>query len=374
MAIASTVLLLGVVVLLIRVVFPATASRAQEDPVEPNPRLVEVVTFTPGSIPTEIRITGRVRALSRISVTSEVSGVVRAGDRPFRTGERFQEGDVLLALDETEARLDLQAQRSRFLSVVNGTLSTLQLDFPEAYAEWLAYADALNPEQSIPELPDMASPQLRRFMAARGVMDLYYTLRSGEHRLEKYVLRAPARGELLNAELSPGTFVQAGVPLGTFVGDRVELESFVSLGEVPFLRPGDAVQLYASSLGREMAGRVLRVGRNVDPQTQAVPVFITLDGADLPDGVYLEGRISGQVFDDAVALPRALLTRTHEVLIVEEGVAAYKQVEPLQFGPEFVVVRGLTASDQVIQLRTGSRALVGMRVEVSAVHEDSGAP
>jgi membrane fusion protein, multidrug efflux system len=373
-AIGSTVAVLLVVTLLMRVVFPAGSSRASDEPIEVAPREVEILTFTPGSVPSEVRITGRVRALERVTLASEVQGVVRGGARPFRTGVRFRAGEVLLELDDTEARLDLQAQRSRFLSAVNGTLSTLRLDFPEAYPAWLEFADELEPERALPELPTITDPQLRRFLASRGVMDLYFSVRSAEHRLTRFTLRAPIDGELMDADLAPGTTVQPGVPLATLVGSRVELESFVSLAEVPFLRPGDVVELEALPLGQRLTGRVSRVGSSVDPGTQAVPVFIALEGAAtlLPDGIYLEGRVAGQVFENAVALPRELLTRSHEVLVVQDGMAAYRAVEPLQFGPETVVVRGLTEQDQVILLRTGSRALVGMRVEVGTVLD--GAP
>jgi multidrug efflux pump subunit AcrA (membrane-fusion protein) len=108
----------------------------------------------------------------------------------------------------------------------------------------------------------------------------------------------------------------------------------------------------------------VRIGSGVDSNTQSLPVFVGLSGGSMRDGIYLEGIISGRTLENAVEIPRNLLTREHTILVVENGRATHKRVEPLLFKKESVIVSGLSADDRVIELRAGANRLAGMRVVV----------
>ena len=365
MAVLFAILIVTTTLLLILFAFPDSPTLAENTPDTDRDLEVSVSVFEPAVIQSEIAITGRVKALQQIQLLSEVQGVLTGGDRAFRTGVRFREGEVLIRIDDTEASLALNAQRSRFLTTLSGVLSTIKLDYPDAYSAWAEWAEQFDPTQPLPELPEIRNRQLRLFLTASGIMEQYYSIESAEFRLSKYKLRAPFNGELENADLTPGNLVQPGVRLGTFTGDNMELETFISRKDLEYISIGDPVQLSSRALPETIEGTIGRIGSSVDSETQAFPVYISLSDPMLTPGIYLEGSISGQVFTNASEIPRSLLSRSNTVLIAKNGVATHKEVTPILFQRESVIVSGITEADSLINIRAGFDALAGSEVVVT---------
>lgn len=345
--------------------FPDQQSKGIEsEPDEASPE-VNVTRYQPGDIIAEIGVTGRIRQIDKIDLFSEVQGRLLSSTKPFRTGFRFSKGDTLVNIDDTEAKLNLNAQRSRFLTTITSTLSSIKLDFPDAYDDWRRYAEQFDPETTMPELPPSDNLQLKFFLTSREIFNQYYSIRSTENRLDKFIIVTPFDGELRQANATPGTLIQPGVKLGEFTGDRYELETFVSLKDLPFIKPGDRVTLRSAIIDHDWTGTISRIGSSVDPNTQAFPVFIEIEDPSLKDGLYLEGTVEGQTIENAVEIPRSLLTRNNTVLVAKDGVATHKEVDPQQFKQNSVIVSGLSADDELIELRAGATRLVGMNITVN---------
>jgi multidrug efflux pump subunit AcrA (membrane-fusion protein) len=361
---SSIVAVAVITIIIVGFIFPGAGEGTVGNGVEEPDRMVSVIQFEPGAIVSEIEITGRVTAADRIELFSEVQGRFDNGSSPFRTGIRFSEGDTLARIDDTEERLALISQRSRFLTTLSGVLSTLKLDYPDLYETWAEYTDTFDPVTLTQELPIVENRQARLFLTSRGINEQFYTIRSAEARLKKFTIVAPFDGELQEANLDPGSLVQPGVRLGEFTGRQFELESYVSLQDFPFIEIGDPVALNSPALNQNWSGSIVRIGSGVDSNTQSLPVFVGLSGGSMRDGIYLEGIISGRTLENAVEIPRNLLTREHTILVVENGRATHKRVEPLLFKKESVIVSGLSADDRVIELRAGANRLAGMRVVV----------
>lgn len=361
---SSVALVIIITILLIGFIFPGVDEGSIGQGVGEPDRMVSVIQFEPGDIVSEIEITGRVLATDRVELFSEVQGRFGSGTYPFRTGIRFSRGDTLARIDDTEQRLALISQRSRFLSSLSGVLSTLKLDYPGLYESWAQYTDQFNPERTVQNLPVVDDRQARLFLTSRGVYEQFYSIQSAEARLVKFTIVAPFDGELQEADLDPGALVQPGVRLGEFTGNRYELETFISLTDLPFISIGDDVELVSTTLGRNWTGEIVRIGSGIDNNTQSLPLFVRLNGPSLRDGLYLEGTIRGQILEDSAEIPRNLLTRGNTILVVEDGQATHKRVEPLLFKKESVIVSGLSAGDRVIELRAGTNRLAGSRVTV----------
>jgi multidrug efflux pump subunit AcrA (membrane-fusion protein) len=361
---SSIVAVAVITIIIVGFIFPGAGEGTVGNGVEEPDRMVSVIQFEPGAIVSEIEITGRVTAADRIELFSEVQGRFDNGSSPFRTGIRFSEGDTLARIDDTEERLALISQRSRFLTTLSGVLSTQKLDYPDLYETWAEYTDTFDPVTLTQELPIVENRQARLFLTSRGINEQFYTIRSAEARLKKFTIVAPFDGELQEANLDPGSLVQPGVRLGEFTGRQFELESYVSLQDFPFIEIGDPVALNSPALNQNWSGSIVRIGSGVDSNTQSLPVFVGLSGGSMRDGIYLEGIISGRTLENAVEIPRNLLTREHTILVVENGRATHKRVEPLLFKKESVIVSGLSADDRVIELRAGANRLAGMRVVV----------
>jgi multidrug efflux pump subunit AcrA (membrane-fusion protein) len=323
-----------ITVFLIGFVFPGTGEGTVGNGIEEAESRVSVRQFEPNDIVSTIEITGRVVAIDRVELNSEVQGRFNSGSRPFRTGVQFSKGDILAQIDNTEERLALNSRRSRYLTALAGVLSTLKLDYPEVYESWALYTGEFDPESSVPELPRVDNRQARLFLTSRGIYEQFYSIQSDEAGLEKYTIVAPFDGELQEADLNPGALVQPGVRLGEFTGKQFELETYVSLKDLPFIEIGDRVELSSTAIDQSWKGAVVRIGSAVDSNTQSLPVFVELDDPAMRDGLYLSGTISGRTLENSVEIPRNLLTRSNTILIVEDGRATHKRVEPLLFKKE----------------------------------------
>lgn len=357
----GSVLGISLIIILLLNLLPQRAESG-EFTIEETIRDVHVRSFTPGPFETEIRITGRVRSVNRIELFSEVQGVLLSGDQPFRTGNRFRQGQVIVKLDDSEIALELAAMHSRFQSAVTALLPVIRLDFPSRFETWANFAESIQPGEPLPELPEITDRTERFFISGNDIFGQFFAIRAMETRVGKFIIKAPFNGELRMADTFPGTLVTPGVRLGEFFGDTYELETFVSLRELNYLEVGSRVELHSMANSNPLSGRVSRISRSIDPATQAFPVFVEVSSPILRDGLYLEGRITGRTLQDVAQIPRHLLTRENTVMVIENGIAVHREVEPVFFNSETVLVRGINASDQLIELRAGTTRLAGSRV------------
>ena len=67
------------------------------------------------SIPTEVVAYVRVSTAESLDIIAEVAGRMSAGSIPLKEGQSFRKGALLYKIDDTEARLNLQSDKSNFL-------------------------------------------------------------------------------------------------------------------------------------------------------------------------------------------------------------------------------------------------------------------
>lgn len=346
-------------------------------PVSAPPRPVKLVKTMPAELSSEaprVYVQGRVRALDRIEVFSEVGGVILPQEKEFRTGVRFRKGEVLLKLDDSELRMSLIAQRSAFLQLLTGALADFKVDFSDRYETWRDYTASLNVEALLPVLPDPATDQEKFFLSNRGILNQYYTIRSSEERLAKFTLRAPFDGEVSNALVNPGALVRVGQKIGDFVSkNSFEIESAIPEDALRVVRVGDRFVSESSSGAAKAAdantnrltGSVLRISETVDPNTQTAKVFLRVDADELRDGMYLGGRIEGQPIDSVLRIPLELLTPDERIYTVEsDSILRAQNVEVIYRSQKDALVRGVKSGTQLVA-EPVANANDGMAVKVT---------
>ena len=177
-----------------------------------QPRPVKVVEFVPSDVIPVTPIEGRVDALNRMDVFAEVNGVLALGGREFREGMRFRAGEVMLALDDAEPQAALVAQRSQLLQLLSASMADLRLDYAGSWPQWQAYIQAFDVNGPCEPFPEFSTDREQFFLANRGILSAYHTIRSAEERLAKYAVRAPFDGTLTSTLVRPGALVRAGQP------------------------------------------------------------------------------------------------------------------------------------------------------------------
>ena len=319
-------------------------------PVKPSPAVVPSVMVQrvqPDTLVPTVDIEGRVRSLNRMTVLSEVSGMVPVGGKEFRDGVRFAKGEVMLQLDGSESEANLVAQRSQWLQVLAGSLADLQLDFPERAATWEAYVKGLDVKQKVAPLPVAETDRERLYLNGKGIVSGYHAIRSAEARLDKFEVRAPFAGAITGASVEPGSMVRAAQPLGTLVGTSAfEIKSAVHARHLGRLAVGNAVS-FVQEDGRPVAvGTVVRISGTVDVATQSASVFsqvMALEDEVLRDGRYLSGVVSLSPVFNAVRLNAELVQEIGEasVLILEGQRLSRQPVTVLHWDGDEAIVAGL---------------------------------
>ncbi|MBK9149279.1 MAG: HlyD family efflux transporter periplasmic adaptor subunit [Flavobacteriales bacterium] len=325
------------------------------------PRPVRVLEARNGPVRISIPVSGRVRATDRMLITAEVGGALQRTSKPFREGTSFSKGELLFRIDEGEVRAQINAQQSAFIRDLVQLVPDLRIDRPEEAAKWEAYLKSVPIEGVLPALPVLSSDRERNYLAGRGVLDKYYSLRALYERMAKYAVTAPFDGVVTTAGIEPGTIITPGTRLGELIApNTLELESAVGAGELRHVRVGDTLRFQAED-GSEAKGRIIRVGETIDAATQTVKVFVQLSSKGLRDGLYVSGTIDGGSVEEAIAVPRSALTDDGALYTVKDSLLARNPVSILHQGMEQAVVRGIAEGQWVVTDRM-SGAFEGMRV------------
>ncbi|MBK7345340.1 MAG: HlyD family efflux transporter periplasmic adaptor subunit [Saprospiraceae bacterium] len=304
----------------------------------------------PASIP--IPLQGRLAAYDRVDLFAEVNGLASQGAHPLKEGIRFKDGEILLQLDDREARLALQGQRAALLTSLAQLLPDIKIEFPDRFGDWQSYVEKLDPEKKVAPLPEPTSHREKLFLASRGIQTQYYAIRSAEERLTKYRLIAPFDGVLTAVDVQRGTLIRPGQRIGQFLRlGGYELESSVSISDLGFIRIGQKVTMESEDNGNRYTGIVRRIGDQVDASTQMVPIYIEVGGVGLKEGMFLLGEIVGGITDDVVSLPKDLILNGREIWQIRDSSLVKVPIDVLRTGRTTAVVKGLKEGALVVRDR-----------------------
>ena len=113
---------------------------------------VKVEKYSPKTIETNIEAYGRVGSSQQINLVAEVGGKLLAGSVPLKRGQAFRKGQLLCKIYSTEQKLNLQAQKSRFLNTLASILPDIKIDFNDSYTTWQKYFDSIELTEDIHEI------------------------------------------------------------------------------------------------------------------------------------------------------------------------------------------------------------------------------
>ena len=333
-------------------------------------RAVKGMPVTNGALSPEVAIEGRVQAMNRMTILSEVSGLLPVGGKEFREGVTFGRDEAMVRLNDAEPRATLVAQRSQWLQLISSMLADVQADFPDRFETWRGFVQSIDVEVPVPDLPEFATERERLYFTGRGVISGYHNLLASEERLSKFTLAAPFDGVVTQALVQPGSMVRAGQPLGTFVGTGAfEVKSAVHSRHLSVLSPGDAMSLVQEDGATVATGQVSRISGNVDPTTQSASVFCevrAVSGQTLRDGRFLSGVVQGRPQEALVAIGEALIegeAGQEQVFVIRDGMLALTPVRVVHKDRDQALVSGLE-NGAVLLAEPMAGAYEGMLVEV----------
>lgn len=337
-------------------------------PVRVAPKTVKTVYTKPvinTDIPIILKANGNIVAARKVELFSEVQGIFKETRLPFKAGQYYRKGQVLMDIDSREFYTSLLAQRSTLFDLITGMMPDLRFDYPDAFKHWEAYLKNFDLEKTLAPLPEPTSDKEKYFVNGRQVVSTYYNIKNLEERYSKYKLVAPFSGVVTESLVNPGTLIRSGQKLGEFVSmSDFELEVNVNEEYINILKVGESVGLFDLSGERNWTGTVKRVNGRIDQNTQTVKVFIGLTGEGLIEGMYLEASIRARSENGVIEIPRSLLINQSEVFVVEDDKLAIKRVQPVHFTNKTAIIRGLPDGTQLVD-RPIPGAYSGMLVKVA---------
>lgn len=289
---------------------------------------------------TNITAFGRLKALKRIEVFSEVNGIMLPESDRFKTGYRFAENDVMIKIDDRESKLSLQSSKSEFLRLLTSILPDMKADFPESFQKWNSYLENFDINEPIEELPDYNPGKEKYFLAARGIFTQFYNIKNLELRHSKFTIRAPFDGVVAMSLTEPGQLVRMGAKLGEFAGTGAyELELSVHKDDIPFIGTGNNVKITTEESNTGFDGKIRRISKIIDPQTQTVKVYAYVYGSGLKEGMYMKGIIDGTEIKDVVRVPRKALHNNKELYRIRDGKLDKISVKVVKISGDYAFVR-----------------------------------
>ena len=321
-----------------------------------------------------IQSQGTVEAAHTITLSPEVSGRVAFVSDNFQRGGSFHKGDVLLQLDDADAKLQLkraQAQTKQALAdekIAKHDLSRAR----KLFAQKLISSQAL-------EQAELVSV---RALAQKEAADAY--LEESKLALARTTLLAPFDGRIEQEFVDVGQFVSRGERLAdlialSFYEVRLPIaRDQLSYLELPFSARGiipQAEQPNVRIIG-EFAGyewlreaKLIRTEAVIDQSTRQVfgVAQLTIDTENpdtlLPLGLFVKAEIEGVTPDNAYRLPRSSLSSDSRILVVDDDNRLWlRQTEILRLEHDHVVVRGNVDASTKVAMRGFNAIVNGMHV------------
>ena len=296
-----------------------------------SPPTVFYSVAEPKAVTLDVAAQGEVRPRTDITLTAEVSGRIVSTSAAFVDGGSFEKGDLLLKIEDADYRVAVTSARAR----VAQAEEALRREEAESDLARKDFED-LDREGDASDLT-LRLPQLAQARAAFEAAQA--ELRAAELNLQRTAIRAPFKGRVRTRTAGEGQFVGAGAQLGRiFSTDVAEVRlsltdaDLAKLGlPIDFVEteaaPGPAVRLAAviGGAAHQWTGRIARTDGAIDPATRLVSAIAVVDdpygaaadaGVPLAIGLFVDARIEGRPFENAVVLPRSALYGRDTVYVI----------------------------------------------------------
>ncbi len=315
-------------------------------------RYVKAEQVKYGNLSGEIVSSGRVYSKSEVALSAEVSGKILAGNVPFKKGQKFRKGDLLLKIYDKEEGLNLKANKSSFLNSLAGLLPDLKIDYPDNYDSWYNFFEKIDIDKDLPDLPEIKTTKEKVFLASRNILSTYYNIKSTESTFKKHSIYAPFNGAITTVNVEVGGIAGKNTKLGNIINTRdLEIEVPLIIEDANWVKKGDKVTVKSNKVAGSWSGIVGRKSGDLDIQTQSVSVFVEIlnnQKTILYKGQYLEVSFNTIKVNDAMEIPRNAVFNSDEVFLVRDNLLVKETVTVVKVNGESVFINGLEEDEMVV--------------------------
>ncbi len=368
-----------VTIILMAVIFknPPTSNRAK--PSKAPQMTVATTTITPQTYPVIVQSFGTVKPRTQSILFAQVSGQINKVSKQFRAGGFFEQGDILIQLDDRDHRAEVKIAQASLMSAKQ-VLQEEHARVKQAKADWKRLGNGKAPNALV-----LRQPQ---FEAAKAqVLSAEATLDKAKLSLERTKIVAPYAGRILKKNVDIGQVVSSNTQLADiFAVDYVEIRLPIKNKDLPLIKLPEEyrnvdkqsatkgnknrssmisnVVISSDLMGEQVwQGKIVRTESAIDEMSQQLYVVAQIirpydgeynQGAQIKMGQYVTAQITGRDIENALVIPSSAIYQGSYVYIVEAGLLMRKEIQlGWQNGTESIVTKGLVAGDKLVLTSLG---------------------
>ena len=324
---------------------------------------------------------GNVAPRTQSFLVAQVSGrIVEISDK-LREGSFFNEGDVLLQIDDRDYVADTKIAAAN-LADSQRSLAEEAARSVQAMRDWERIGNEGEPGDLVLRKPQLLAAEAR-------VASTDAALAKAKLSLERTQVTAPFAGRVLRkmvdlgqvtgnntqvAEVYATDFIEVRLPLRDSDLQFIDLpESY--RGVNPEANNRLPVTLYSSITGDQKGwhGQVVRTESAIDENSRQLHVVAQIDDpfgeaavgrSPLKIGEYVTAELQGKKITDAIIIPADAIYQSSYAYVVEDDVLIRREIEiGWQNTTEALIVSGLKAGDRLVTTTLG-QVTSGLRVAI----------
>jgi len=372
------IIIIATLVLMI-VIFKNPPTSKRGIPSKAPQMTVETTTLTPQTYQVIVQSYGTVRPRTQSVLFTQVSGQINDVSKQFRAGGFFEQGDILVTLDDRDHRAEVKIAQASLMSAKQN-LQEEEARVRQAKADWKRLGNGKAPNALV-----LRQPQ---FEAAKAqVLSAEAALDKVKLSLERTKIVAPYAGRILKKNVDIGQVVSSNTQLADiFAVDYVEIRLPIKNKDLPLMKLPEEyrnaheqsegssndnnismisnVVLSSDLMGKQIwQGKIVRTESAIDEISQQLYVVAQIirpydgeynQGAQIKMGQYVTAQIIGREIDNALVIPSSAIYQGSYVYIVENGLLMRKEVTlGWQNGTESIVNNGLVSGDKLVLTSLG---------------------
>jgi HlyD family secretion protein len=217
------------------------------------PKEVQVAPLSQAEIVQTVTAPGKIELIEEADIASQIVGKVKKV--LVKKGDVVAEGDLLVQLDDEDARARYQSTEAR-IEGLRAAIAMAKANLAKAERDSAGYQELAKRGFSTPtEVQDGITEVERQHaaleMAEQDLEESFAAQRTSEKELERTEIRAPINGTVTDLDVEMGEVVIAGTTNlpGTVlmrIGDmqRMRVRADVDESDVGLVRPGQPVKIY----------------------------------------------------------------------------------------------------------------------------------
>ncbi|TYK67451.1 efflux RND transporter periplasmic adaptor subunit [Colwellia echini] len=333
---------------------------------------VETITIQPQTYPVMIQSFGTVQPRTQSVLFAQVSGQITKVSKQFRAGGFFEQGDVLIQLDDRDHRAEVNIAKASLMSA-NQAFQEEEARVSQAKADWARLGNGKEPNALVLRQPQQEAAKAQ-VLSAQAQLD------KAQLSLERTKIVAPFAGRVLKKYVDIGQVVSSNTQLADiFSVDYVEIRLPIKNKDLPLMKLPEEyrnahekyelqdseneqisnVVISSDLLGKQVwQGQIVRTESAIDEMSQQLYVVAQIirpydsmynQGAQIKMGQYVTAEITGRDVENALVIPSSAIYQGSYVYTVKDGLLMRKEIElDWQNGTESIVSRGLNAGDELV--------------------------